>query len=314
MKIDRLIGIISVLTQRDCVTAVDLAEQFEVSRRTINRDIELLCQAGLPIVTRPGAKGGISIMENYKLSRTVLTKDELRDILAGLRSLDSVTGSKRYGQLMEKLSAGSSDFMTGDQSLLIDLSSWYGDSLKPRIETIRRAINTRTLLRFRYCSPKGESVREVEPYYLIFRWSSWYLWGWCVGREDFRLFKLNRMDKLNSTGKAFAKRQVPLPDLSTEKIFPGGVRVTALFQPEYKWRLMEEFGPDSFEPQPDGRLLFHGDYTDRESLLTWLLTFGDKAELLEPREMKQAIRAIAQGLCRLYEKEEENHGISEADG
>ena len=313
MKIDRLIGIISALTQRDSVTAAALAEQFEVSRRTINRDIDLLCRAGLPIVTRQGAKGGISIMENYKLGRTVLTKDELRDILAGLRSLDSVTGSKRYGQLMEKLSAGSSDFMTGDQSVLIDLSSWYGDSLKPKIETVRRAINAQTFLKFRYYSPKGESVREVEPYYLIFRWSSWYLWGWCRSREDFRLFKLNRMDKLDSTGERFEKRQIPQPDLSTERIFPGGVRVKALFQPEYKWRLMEEFGPDSFELQPDGRLLFQADYTDRESLLTWILTFGDKAELLEPREMRQEIRAIAEGLCCLYEKEEKNYGLSEAD-
>ena len=121
------------------------------------------------------------------------------------------------------------------------------------------------------------------------------------------------MDGPVSTGEPFVKREVPLPDLRTEKIFPGGVRVQALFQPEYKWRLMEEFGPDSFEPQPDGRLLFRADYTDRESLLTWLLTFGDKAELLEPREMRQELRAIAEGLCRLYEKGEKNYGLSGAD-
>ena len=312
MKIDRLIGILSVLTQRDSVTAVELAEQFEVSRRTINRDIDLLCQAGLPVVTRQGAGGGISIMENYKLGRTLLTKNELKDILAGLRSLDSVSGTKRYGQLMEKLSAGSSNFMTGDQSVLIDLSSWYGDSLKPKIETVRRAIDTQTKLKFRYFSPKGESGREVEPYYLIFRWSSWYLWGWCESREDFRLFKLNRMDKLEA-GEHFLKRQVPLPDLSTERIFPGGIRVKALFQPACQWRLVEEFGPDCFEQQPDGRLLFHGDYTDRESLLTWLLTFGDKVRLLEPEDLIQNIRVIAEGVSRLYEIKEETNGVSETD-
>lgn len=123
MKIDRHIGILSMLLQKDTVTAPYLAEQFEVSRRTINRDIEDLCKAGIPIVTKQGINGGISIMEDYKLDKTLFTQREMQDILAGLRSLDSVNGTNRYGKLMEKLSAGSSDFMVGNQSVLIDLSS-----------------------------------------------------------------------------------------------------------------------------------------------------------------------------------------------
>lgn len=102
MKIDRLIGILSILLQKDSVTAPYLAERFEVSRRTINRDIEALCKAGIPIVTTQGVGGGISIMENYKMDRTLLTNSEMQDILTGLRSLDSVNGTNRYGQLMEK--------------------------------------------------------------------------------------------------------------------------------------------------------------------------------------------------------------------
>ena len=106
MKIDRLIGILSILLQKETVTAPALAEQFEVSRRTISRDIDTLCQAGIPIVTRQGVNGGISIMDGYRIDRTLLTNSEMKDILAGLRSLDSVNGTNRYGQLMEKLSAG----------------------------------------------------------------------------------------------------------------------------------------------------------------------------------------------------------------
>ena len=97
----------------------ELAERFEVSRRTIGRDIDALCRAGIPIQTRQGTNGGISILENFRMDRTLLTGEEMRDILAGLRSLDSVNGTNRYGQLMEKLSAGSSNFLTGDQSVLI---------------------------------------------------------------------------------------------------------------------------------------------------------------------------------------------------
>lgn len=290
MKIDRQLGILSILLQQDSVTAPYLAEVFEVSRRTINRDIEDLCRAGIPITTRQGVGGGISIMEGYKVDRTMLTQGEMQDILAGLRSLDSVNGTNRYGQLMEKLSIGSSDFMVGNQSVLIDLSAWYKDSLAPKIEMIRSAIAQHRRLEFYYYSPRQESKRCVEPYYLIFRWSSWYVWGWCKTREDFRLFKLNRMDKVTMRETFVPERDIPVPDLSNERIFPGGISVKALFDPDCKWRLVEEFGPDCFTVQEDGLLLFQADYTDKENLITWLLSFRDKATLLEPEEIREELR------------------------
>ncbi len=302
MKIDRLIGILSILLQRETVTAPELAEQFEVSRRTINRDIEDLCRAGIPLVTRQGVNGGISIMENYRLERTLLTNGEMRDILAGLRSLDSVNGTNRYGQLMEKLSAGASDFMTGDQSVLIDLSAWYKDSLVPKIERIREGIDRARRCEFLYFSPRGESRRRIEPYYLIFRWSSWYVWGWCEEKEDFRLFKLNRMDGLRLSPDGFERRNVPFPDLGEEKIFPGGIRVKALFDPSCKWRLVEDFGAGCFEVQEDGRLLFHADYTNREELLIWLLTFRDKVELLEPENVREELKGTLRKVLEIYQQ------------
>lgn len=300
MKIERLIGILSILLQQDAVTASYLAEQFEVSRRTINRDIEDLCRAGIPIVTRQGAGGGISIMENYKMNRTIFTTAEMQDILAGLRSLDSVNGTNRYGQLMEKLSTGSSDFMTGNQSILIDLSSWYKDSLAPKIETIRAAIEAKRELEFLYFSPKGESKRIIEPYYLIFRWSSWYVWGWCGKREDFRLFKLNRMEEIHLRETSFEKREVFLPNLETEKIFPGGIRVKAIFEKDCKWRLVEEFGPNCFVETEEGKLLFQADYTNKENLITWLLTFGDRAVLLEPGNLREEISTMLERMRKNY--------------
>ncbi len=302
MKIDRLIGILAILLQQETVTAPYLAKQFEVTRRTINRDIEDLCKAGIPIVTKQGVNGGISIMENYKIERTLLTNREMQDILAGLHSLDSVNGTNRYGQLMEKLLAGSSDFMSGSQSVLIDLSSWYKDMLAPKIELIRTAIESGRELGFLYYSPNGESTRNIEPYYLIFRWSSWYVWGWCKRRKDFRLFKLNRMDRLKLSEKTFDKRSVPLPDLSNERIFPGGIHVKALFDAECKWRLVEDFGVGCFEEQPDGKLLFHADYTDRENLITWLFSFQDKVKLLEPQNLANEIQQIIKNMEARYSK------------
>src|SRR5699024_1503196 len=206
---------LSVLLQKDKVTAPYLAEKFEVSRRTINRDIEDLCRAGIPLVTTQGANGGISIMDGYKMDSTLLTASDMQDILAGLRSLDSVSGTNQVAQLMEKLSAGSSTLMPGGQNILIDLSSWYKDTLAPKIQMIREAMDRRQKICFQYYSPNGESIREVEPYYLIFQWASWYVWGYCTEREDYRLFKLNRMTELKPGG-IFEKHYVPLPDLSNE--------------------------------------------------------------------------------------------------
>ena len=113
MKTDRLIGILSILLQEEKTTAPELAERFEVSRRTINRDIEDLCRAGIPIRTVQGSGGGISIMDGYRMDRTILTSRDMQMILAGLRSLDSVSGSRYYSQLVEKLQSGSSAYIGG---------------------------------------------------------------------------------------------------------------------------------------------------------------------------------------------------------
>ena len=300
MKIDRLIGILSILLQEEKTTAPELAEKFEVSRRTINRDIDDLCKAGIPIRTAQGTGGGISIMDGYCIDRTILTSKDMQMILAGLRGLDSVSGKRYYGQLMEKIQTGSSEFISGRDSMLIDLSSWYKGSLAPKIEVIQNAIENRHIIQFMYYAPSGESNRRVEPYYLVFQWSSWYVWGWCLERKDYRLFKLNRMDCVVETDREFLRRDVPMPDLSNEKIFPGGIKVKALFTPNMKWRLVEEFGPNCFTATDDGRLLFSADYTDMENLVTWLMTFGAKVEVLEPEEVRDIIRRNAEEILKIY--------------
>ncbi len=301
MKLDRLIGILSILLQREQVTAPELAEQFEVSRRTIQRDIDSLCRAGIPIVTSQGSGGGISIPDGYRVDRTLLTAPEMQAILAGLRSLDSVSGTKRYAQLMEKLSAGNSSLLAGNAQMLIDLSSWYKTSLAPKIEIIQSAIQQHSMVRFTYHSPKGTLTRMAEPYYLVFRWSSWYLWGWCRSRQDFRLFKLNRMTDL-APGETFSPRPSPLPDLTPQRIFPANYRVTVLFDPSCSWRLVEEYGADSFTPQPDGRLLFRWGFPDKESVISWILTFGDSAELLEPAQLRTELGDLIRRMAEQYKE------------
>lgn len=302
MKIDRLIGILVVLLQRERVTAPYLAEKFEVSRRTINRDVEALCQAGIPIVTTQGQNGGISIMEGYRMDRTLLTSSDMRAILAGLRSLDSVSGSSRYQQLMEKLAVGDSNVLASNSHIIIDLSSWYKSTLAPKIELIQEAIEFHEILSFVYYSPKGETQRRIEPYHLVFKWTSWYVWGFCLDKKDFRLFKLNRLTKLTNTREMYEPKDVPAPNLCGEKIYPATLEVEAVVDPDMKWRLIEEYGPGSFVEMKDGKLLFSFGFADKESLFGWILSLKDKVELLKPVELRRELMETFGNLYKRYKQ------------
>ena len=302
MKMDRMIGILSILLQKEKTTVAELAEIFEVSRRTISRDIDSICQAGIPICTLQGAGGGIRIMDGYRMERTLFTSKDMSTILAGLRSLDSVSGSSYYRQLMEKLQPGAS-FVRGKEPVLIDLSSWDRYSVSSKIQIFQEAIENKQMVSFLYCAPKGEGKRIIEPYYLVFRWSAWYVWGWCTKRRDFRLFKLNRMDVLIKTDQTFEGREAPPPDLSAERNTALEIEIKALFSRKQKWRLAEEFGMDCFQEMEDGRLLFEGVYTDMEHLVRWLLTFGDEAEVLEPEEVRERIIRTAENVLKQYGKD-----------
>ncbi|MGN9020212.1 helix-turn-helix transcriptional regulator [Lachnospiraceae bacterium HCP1S3_C3] len=300
MKIDRLIGILSILLQKDMVTAPELAEKFEVSRRTINRDIENLCKAGIPIRTTQGIGGGISIMDGYRVDRTLLTSKDMHMILAGLRSLDNVSGSNYYRQLMEKIKTGSSSYIGTNESVLIDLSSRYKDSLAPKIALIQAAIEENKILSFHYYAPNKNSLRDIEPYFLIFKWSSWYAYGYCMLRKDFRMFKLNRMDQV-SMGDTFAKgREVPVPDLENEYIFRAKTRVKAVFDASVKWHLIEEYGVESYEVQSDGSLLFEHEYFDDESLISWMLSYGNKVTVIEPVHIRERLFQITSDIAEKY--------------
>ena len=300
MKIDRLIGILSILLQQKKVTAPYLAEKFEVSRRTIGRDIDAIQKAGIPIITERGQNGGISIMDGYRIDRTLLTPSEMESILAGLKGLDSISDTNKYKQLMEKLSAGSSSVISADNHIAIDLSSWHKSSLAPKIKLILSAIENSEKIKFVYYSPKGKTERMVEPYLLVFKWSSWYAFGYCTARSDFRLFKLNRMLNLELAGTSFIKRETPPLNAERDKIFPAKIEAETVFEPEVKWRLIDEYGPESFEEQPDGKLLLRSCFTDKKNLFAWLLSFGDKASLVSPDGLRIEFLRLLDKIIKKY--------------
>ena len=175
-------------------------------------------QSGYSNQQSQGTGGGIRIMEGYRMDRTLLTSKDMQMILAGVRSLDSVSGSHYYSQLMEKIKAGSSDYVSGSESILIDLSSWYKESLSGKIELIQMAIEERKVISFQYYAPGGDSVREIEPYFLIFNMEQLVCLGLVQTKEDFRMFKLNRMDQLIQTSTDVIKRSTDARSFYKENI------------------------------------------------------------------------------------------------
>lgn len=300
MKIDRVIGILSILLQREKVTASELAEEFEVSRRTIIRDIEEIGKAGIPIVTLQGQGGGISIMEGFRLDRTLLSNDDMKAILAGLKSLDSVSGTKRYRQLISKLSADDPDTINMGNQIIIDLSSWDKVAVSEKIELIRNAIDSRLKIRFTYFSPTGESSREIEPYHLIFQWSSWYVWGYCCMRNDYRMFKLTRLTDLQCIGEPCELREIPEYTCDKLRHTKGEIEVTARFDKSLKWRIIDEFGMELPRFDDNGDILLTFTWSDIPAFYSYILSFGDKAEILSPDEYRREFRELVKNISEKY--------------
>lgn len=297
MKIDRLIGIITVLLQNEKVTAPWLAEKFEVSRRTINRDIEDICRAGIPVVTTQGYEGGISIAEGYKLDKNVFTTEELKAIFIGLKSMDSVSNVSYTKRLADKLT-GAGGACTLADSILIDLSTHYKNSLAPKIELLQEAISRQRCTEFRYYYNKGESERTLEPYLLIFRWASWYVLGFCRVRGEFRMFKLNRISELRMTEEEFDRRELPAEAMDFEKACAGQTRMLVRFDAAVKYRLVEDYGTESFSEQEDGSLLFSFPYLNEDEIARWLLSFGGSMEVLEPKALRERVVRDAEAILR----------------
>ncbi len=308
MKIDRLLGILAVLSQEhpQKITAPYLAKKFEVSRRTISRDIDVLCQAGVPIVTEQGRNGGISIAPGYKLNSQVLTEEEMQAISSGLRGLDSVSRSAQNAALREKLEAAGGSVRRGPApgELLIDLASHYKDSLTEKIALLRKAIREHKLVSFRYYSEKGESLRTVEPYVAAFQWGDWYLLAWCVKRRDFRLFKLSRLWELSLTGQSFSPRPIPPEQLDFQRVWQENYRLEALFDPRVKYRLVEEYGPACFTVREDGLLYLSLDFTFYSAMLSWALSFGDAVQVLAPKELQDDLRRQGEIFLERYGKQD----------
>jgi predicted DNA-binding transcriptional regulator YafY len=301
VKLDRLLGILVALMQSDRVTAPALAEKFEVTRRTIGRDIDALCQAGIPVVTRQGAGGGISIAEGFRLDRSVLTTDELSGIITALKGIGSVTESSQIERTLDKLAVGRDAMVSLREPVVIDLGSHHKHSLTEKIAKIKRAIRENRRIEFDYYYEKGQARRKIEPSLVIFQWTAWYVFGFDPERADWRMFKLARLWDLSVCEDTFEPREIPPGRSDFGAFLTDGEHLVALFSPSVRYQLIEAYGLGCYTEAEDGRLRLEIGFTNRDYIVSWLLGFGDRVRVLEPESVAEEILKNARNMLVSYE-------------
>lgn len=305
MKVDRLLSIIMILLDKERIGAQELADMFEVSLRTIYRDIDAINMAGIPVRSTPGVGGGFEIMQKYKLDKKVFSTADLSAILMGLSSLSDMIQGNELANALAKVKSLIPDDRAKDITLkanqiYIDLSPWMGNSsIQPYLEIIKTALQEGRLLSFEYVAHHGyKTERTAEPYQLVLKNSHWYLQGFCHKRNDYRLFRLSRMSNLQMQEETFTPRNYQKPALDfAETLETMQTKIRIRIHKSVMDRVLDYCAYEDLTPDGDEYYIAGFPFIENEYYYDILFSFGDKCECLEPShirtEMKRRIHAIA---------------------
>lgn len=305
MKVDRLVSIIMTLLDKKRIGAQELADMFEVSPRTIYRDIDAINMAGIPIRSISGVGGGFEIMPEYKIDRQVFSTADLSAILMGLSSLSSMVRGNELVNALAKVKSfipadKAKDIEIKTNQICIDVSPWLGNqNIQPHLEIIQTALENHKLLSFEYIAHHGnKTTRTVEPYQLVLKSSHWYFRGYCYTRNDYRLFRLSRISDLQMMQETFAPRDYQKPILDLEEIVETlQTEIKIRIHKSILDRVLEFCTYDHFTSDGNEHYFVNFPFVENEYYYDILLGFGDKCECIEPlhirKEMKRRICNIA---------------------
>lgn len=316
MKIDRLVSIILILLdkEKERISAQELANRFEVSPRTIYRDIDAINTAGVPVLSVAGAGGGFEIMPEYKIDKKFFSTADLSAILLGL---SSISGMIRYDELANALAKVKSfvpaerakDVELRANQVHIDLSPWIAGNkdISFHLDAVKTALEEKRLLSFTYRDRHGNKTqRKAEVYQLILKSSQWYFQGYCCSRNDFRLFKLSRMSDLQIQEEIFAPREHPKPQLGFDDILETmQARVKLRIHKSIMDRLLDFFSAEQFLRDSDfednSHYLVYFPFIENDYYYNILLSFGGKCECLEPLHVRAELKRRILEMAALYE-------------
>jgi predicted DNA-binding transcriptional regulator YafY len=306
MKIDRLLAIVLLLLNRRKVSATELSERFEVSVRTIYRDIETIDAAGIPIISHQGVGGGFSIMDHYRLEKQLLTPEEIMSMVSVLKGVGEALGDTRVlhsGKKIESLIGHRSPVNLKDE-IRVELSPWgYRGEQNALLETVRKATVQRKLVRFTYRNSTGEAIdRTVEPMTLVFKGSAWYLFAYCRTRSDYRMFRLSRMRSFFVTGEGFERK--PYCYESYAKQFQASeddlVEFELKFSEKVRFLVEDAFSPNQIFPQENDAVVVRAPIPMGDWFIGWILSYGEHVEVTKPNWAREVIKEKLHNIQKLY--------------
>lgn len=310
MKVDRLVSIIMLLLEKKRIGAQELADRFEVSPRTIYRDIDAINLAGIPVLSTSGVGGGFEIMPEYKMDRKVFSTADLSAILMGLSSLSNMVRGDELVHALAKVRS----FIPADRAkeievqanqIYIDLHPWMGNrNILPYLETIKTALSERRLLSFEYNDHHGNPIARIaEPYQLVLKGNHWYCQTYCRLREDFRLFKLSRMSRLQLKEEFFVPREWPKPQLDISDMLDKMQTMIRLrIHRSMMDRVLDYCGLENFTPDGEDHFIVRYPFIENDYNYDMLLGLGPKCECLEPPHVRAEMKRRTQELAAIYER------------
>lgn len=299
MKFDRTLGILVSLLARERVTAQDLADRWEVTVRTIYRDLRSLEAAGIPLASVPGPGGGLDLIEGFTLDRHLLKPDELdrlRGALAGLARVfpdPAVTSGQRK---LEALVGGVAE----SELIYLDLDAWSSPDGSGELSRLMEACQHRRVCRVVYRDGQGtETTRELEPQTLVWR-SRWYLFAWCRLRKAHRLFRVSALSQVRSTGETAIRRS---------ETYQSTIKAAESQVPRFEVTIRFSAAKAHLAPraplarnvvvEPSGRVSLTVDLRP-EDAFEYCARWGADLEVLAPQSLRDQFRFLAEGLAGLY--------------
>ena len=298
MAESRLFRILYLLLEKGSTTAPELARLFEVSVRTIYRDIERLSMAGIPLYSIPGNSGGIFLMKDFVLDRALVSENEKIELLSALQGIQALTDD-RQDLLLEKLE---SIFQVSTSPWIeVDLTDWRKrEGQKELFDNIKHAILEKRRLVITYLGGSGQkTIRTVEPFKLVFKKRDWYLHAYCYLKEDWRFFKLSRIRNCHLTNEIVKQKNV-MDSVDSSDQVANQIEVSLKFSPKLAFRVYEDFSEDEINLGEDGSYYVKTIFPEHKRLYIYLLSYLDEVEILEPDYLKKELLSRLEKIQKLY--------------
>lgn len=297
MQINRLFEIVYLLLERNTITAKELAEHLGVSVRTIYRDIDVLSLSGIPIYTNKGKNGGISLIDSFVLDKSILSEEEQNQILFALQSLEKldISSEKKALEKMKTL------FNKQNKNWIeVDFSNWGIDEKQSRkFETIKNAVLNRKVIEFIYFNSYGEeSKRQVEPLQIWFKDKSWYLIAYCRLKNDYRIFKIARIDDIKVLDEVFERELVK--ETQNKKPDFKIISLTLEISKERAYRVYDDFERENITKNENGDFIVKVDYPENDWVYEYILSYGEYIKVIAPEYSKNIIKEKIKKMQKNY--------------